>query len=174
MYFPKGIFPRATSQVTISQVVTSQMCNFPSGNFSKVRLGPLRRRWLQRGPRAAVRMGLGAKLNGQNRLGAKRCGQDKLGKLSLGKLHNWEIPTSENTLGKLPLGKNPLGKYLTSKKLFLNLCKQNIGREFHFNFFFQCNFAYFTKIIKSNHLYSDFIQTRILIKTYRNFHLCEI
>ena len=32
-YFQKGIFPRATSQVTISQVSTSQMCNFPCGNF---------------------------------------------------------------------------------------------------------------------------------------------
>ena len=35
-YFPKGIFPRATSQVTISQVATYQMFNFPSGNFLKV------------------------------------------------------------------------------------------------------------------------------------------
>ena len=39
-YFPKGIFQKATSQVTISQVVTSQsqVYNFPSGNFTKVRL----------------------------------------------------------------------------------------------------------------------------------------
>ena len=43
-YFPKGIFLSATSQVSISQVTTSQMWNFPSGNFPKVRLGPLRRR----------------------------------------------------------------------------------------------------------------------------------
>ena len=35
-YFPKCIFPRATSQVTFSQVATSQMWNFPSGNFPNV------------------------------------------------------------------------------------------------------------------------------------------
>ena len=34
-------------QVTISQVATSQMYNFPSDNFPQVRLGPLRRRRLQ-------------------------------------------------------------------------------------------------------------------------------
>ena len=33
----KVLFPRATSYVTISQVVTSQMCNFPSGNSPNVR-----------------------------------------------------------------------------------------------------------------------------------------
>ena len=43
-YFPKGIFASATSQVG-----TSQMFNFPSSNFLKVMLGPLRRRRLQRG-----------------------------------------------------------------------------------------------------------------------------
>ena len=31
-----NIFPKATSQVTISQVATSQMSNFPSGNFPNV------------------------------------------------------------------------------------------------------------------------------------------
>ena len=33
-----GIFPSATFQVTISQVSTSQMFHFPSGNLLKVRL----------------------------------------------------------------------------------------------------------------------------------------
>ena len=33
-----GIFPSATFQVTISQVSTSQMDHFPSGNLLKVRL----------------------------------------------------------------------------------------------------------------------------------------
>jgi len=42
-----GIFPRATYQVTISQVATSQMCNFPGSNFQKVKLGLLRRCRLQ-------------------------------------------------------------------------------------------------------------------------------
>ena len=52
-YFPTGTFPRTTSQL-----VTSQMCDFPSGNFPKVyRLGPLRLRWLQWGLSAAARMG---------------------------------------------------------------------------------------------------------------------
>ena len=36
MYFPKGIFPRMTFQVTISKVATSQMFNLLSGNFPKV------------------------------------------------------------------------------------------------------------------------------------------
>ena len=44
MYFPKDIFPRVTSQVTISQLATSLMCDFLRGNFPKVRLGLLRRR----------------------------------------------------------------------------------------------------------------------------------
>ena len=56
-YFPKGIFPRATSHLTISQVATSQMCYLPSGNFRKVRLGHLRLCRLQRGPSAAAGMG---------------------------------------------------------------------------------------------------------------------
>ena len=56
-YFSKGISPRATSQVTIFQVATSQMCNFPSDNFPKVWLGPLRRRSRQWGQSAAARMG---------------------------------------------------------------------------------------------------------------------
>ena len=36
-YFPKGILPRATSPVTISQVATSQMYNSVIGNFAMVR-----------------------------------------------------------------------------------------------------------------------------------------
>ena len=36
-YFPKDIFPRINSQVTVSQVATSQMCNFSSDNFPKIR-----------------------------------------------------------------------------------------------------------------------------------------
>ena len=40
------IFQKATSQVPISQLATSQMCNFLSGNFLKVWLGHLERRWL--------------------------------------------------------------------------------------------------------------------------------
>jgi len=35
-YFNKGIFPRALSQLAIFQVATSQMCNFPSGNFQRL------------------------------------------------------------------------------------------------------------------------------------------
>ena len=36
--FPKGIFPKATSQVTISKVATSQMYYFSIGNFTNVQL----------------------------------------------------------------------------------------------------------------------------------------
>ena len=46
-----GVIPKANSQVTISQVETSRMCNFPSGNFPgmdiyvpRVRLDLLKRR----------------------------------------------------------------------------------------------------------------------------------
>ena len=56
-YFPKGIFPRANFFMTISQVATTQVFNFPSGNFPKDRLGPLRRRRLQWGSIAAAKMG---------------------------------------------------------------------------------------------------------------------
>ena len=52
-----GSFPKAFSQVKNSQVATFQMFNFSSGNFPKVRLGPLRPRRLQWGPSAAARMG---------------------------------------------------------------------------------------------------------------------
>ena len=49
-HFPIGNIPGTTSKVTISQVATSQMCNFP-----KFRLGLLRRRRLQSG--RALRLG---------------------------------------------------------------------------------------------------------------------
>ena len=82
------------------------MCNFPSGNFPKVRLGPLRRRGLQwegqsaaaKGPSAAVRIDLAS------------C---RLGNYTFRNLPLGEIP-----LGKLLLGKNPLRKYMN---LFLKV-----------------------------------------------------
>jgi len=49
------IFMNFFSQVTISQKTTSQMYNFPNGNFPKVRLGPLRCLRLQLRPSAAAR-----------------------------------------------------------------------------------------------------------------------
>ena len=98
-YYPKGIFPRATSQVTISQVATSQMCNFP-----KVRLGPLRRRRLQQVGGRVLWLGWTRKAERCSyiRLGAERCGQDRLGKLPLRKLHMWEVATWEKTFRKVP------------------------------------------------------------------------
>ena len=94
------IFPRATSQVTISQ-----MCNFPCGNLPKVRLGPLRPHMLQQGLSAAARMG--AERCDQNMLEAKSSGQDRLGRLPHGKLHilevaTWEIASQEKWFGKVP------------------------------------------------------------------------
>ena len=47
-------------EVNISQAATSLKCNFPSGNFPKVRLGPLRRRRLEWGPSAAARTDFGS------------------------------------------------------------------------------------------------------------------
>ena len=102
-YFRKGIFPRATSKVTIFQVATSKMCNFPSGNFPKVRLSILRRRRLQWELSAAAKMDWRAECRGQNRMGGRA--------LRLGQ--TWEVTAWENILWKLPLGENLLGKYLT-------------------------------------------------------------
>ena len=50
-YFPKGIFPRATSPVA-----TSQMCNLLNGNFAMIRKDLLRRRRLQWGSSGVARM----------------------------------------------------------------------------------------------------------------------
>ena len=72
----------------ISQVATSLMCNFPSDNFPKVRLGLLGRRMLQWGPSAVARKDLG------------NC---TVVKFPIGKIH----------LGSCRLGKKPLGEYLT-------------------------------------------------------------
>ena len=69
-----GIFPGATSQ----------MLNFPSGNFPKVKLGLLRHCRLQWGPSAAANM----------REGAEQCGY--------------------STDREVATWKKPLGKYLTS------------------------------------------------------------
>ena len=101
--FPQG---RGGFQSEISKVTISQLLNFPSGNFPKVRSGLLRHRRLQLGPNAAAR-------------GAERCDSDRLGKLPLGRLHGWEVFTWENTLGNLPLEVKRLGKYLPS-------CKQRL------------------------------------------------
>ena len=78
-YLTKAIFSRTTSQVTISQVATSLVCNFTNRNFPKVSLATLRRHILQQwGPSAAAR------------------------KLLLGKLHSWEVATWEKFFGKVP------------------------------------------------------------------------
>ena len=83
-------FSTLTSQVSISQMETSQMCNFPSGNFPKVMLGPMRHHRLQ----------WGAKRCGQDGLGADRRGQNKLA-LLLGR--TWEAAAWLIThLGKYP------------------------------------------------------------------------
>ena len=101
-YFPNGIFPEATSQ----------MCNFPSGNFQEVRLGPLRRRKLQWGP--ALRLGWARRLSDAARTGwgqsLLRFGQPwevavwELAHLissHLGK-YPWEVAILEKSFGKVP------------------------------------------------------------------------
>ena len=98
-------FPKAFSQLTISQVV-----NFPNVKFPKRQLpkGYVRS---SKAPQAAM----GAeRYDGKDR--ALRQEQSAGGQtLRLG--NSWEVITWENTLGKLPLGKNPLRKYLPSLKL---------------------------------------------------------
>ena len=80
------------------------MCNFPSGNFPKVRLGPLRRCRLQWGPRAAARMCKGPKTMDRTGWGPSAAARTDLPSCSLGNF----------IYGKMPFGKKPLGKYLTS------------------------------------------------------------
>ena len=109
-HFPKW----QLSKCAISQVTTFQMCNIPSGNFPKVRLGTLRRRKLQwcralrlvraRGPNAVAKTGWGPSAAARTDLGSCCMGNFTFGKLPLGK-----IP-----LGCCHLGKILLGKYLTS------------------------------------------------------------
>ena len=80
-YFPNGFFRSGN--------LPNVQLN-PSGNFPKIRLGPLRRHMLQ-----WVR----SLRQGQAR-GSERCGQDRLGKLSLGKLDIWEVATWKKSFGK--------------------------------------------------------------------------
>ena len=91
-----SLLPRANSQVTISQVGTSQMCNFPSGNFPKVRFDLLRRQGLRlgwaRGPNTATSTGSGPSAGARTDLGS--------------------VPLGNCTFGKLPLGKIPSGSCL--------------------------------------------------------------
>jgi len=81
--------------VTTSQVATSQMYIFPSGNFPKVRLGLLRRRRLQRG--RTLQLGWAR--------GPNAAARTDLGSCRPQKLNIWEITIWKNTLGQLPLGK---------------------------------------------------------------------
>ena len=103
-YFSKVIFPRATSQVTISQVATCQMCNFPSNiSFPKVRLGPLRSHRLQWGNRPLrIRMDKGPERRGQNRSRPSTATRTDSGSCRLEKLHIWEVATWEKSFGKIP------------------------------------------------------------------------
>ena len=109
-YFPKGNFPRATSQVSISQVANSQMCYLPSNNFPKVRLGPLRHSGLQWGGRA-LRLGRPrgpsiAAITGYG--GPNAAARTELGSCRLG----------NSTFGKFPLGKIPFGSCRLGKCLW--------------------------------------------------------
>ena len=103
-YFPKDIYLRATSEVTIFHVAASQMCNFPSGNFPKVRLGPLRRSRLQCEPSTADRFGWGTKRCSQNRLRLRTAARIHLGSYRMGNCTFGRLPH-----GKIPLESCPLG-----------------------------------------------------------------
>ena len=85
-YFPKGIFPRATAQVTISKVATSQIYIFSSDNFPKVRLGLLRRHRLPRDWALRIGLARGPSAAASTDLGSFRLGNCTFGKLSPRKL----------------------------------------------------------------------------------------
>ena len=109
MFFPKGIFPRATSQVTISQVTTFQKCNFSSGNFIKIRLGLLRHGRLQCGLSAVARTGYnwGRALRLGQPWGADARDIALFGSYYLGK-YTWEVTSWEIAhLISCHLGKYP-------------------------------------------------------------------
>ena len=94
MYFPKRTFSKV-------QLPNSKVCNFPSGNFQKVRPSEA-----PQGPSAAARMVKWAERRGKNKLRdlALRLGQ------------TWEVTARENwTFWKLPLRKIPLGSCLLGK-----------------------------------------------------------
>ena len=103
-YFPRDIIPRATSQLTISQVATPLMFKFPSGHFPKVKLGPLRRRMLQLGPSDAARRP-SARLEQDG--GPSAAGRTYLGSCHLGNCTFGKLPLGKKTLRSCHLGKNP-------------------------------------------------------------------
>ena len=94
-YFPKGIFPRATSQVTISQATTYQVCLRRSLRFLAAALGTLAHS--SRSARPPHR-------NCSLRL---RRYNLTFGKLSLGKLHIWKIATCKTVTWEVPVMKIP-------------------------------------------------------------------
>ena len=111
-----------------SHVATSLMCHFPSGNFSKVRLGPLRpRRLYGGGASAAARMGYGGRAlpmqdagGGPSPAARTDFGSCRLGTCTFGKLQ----------LGKILLGRCHLGKILweSSSQPYYVLCIQYTPR----------------------------------------------
>ncbi len=94
-YFSEGIFPRATSQVTISQVAIFQMYNFQNVQSPKRQLP---KGWLR--PSEAPQAAIGGR--------AMRLRWAWLPSAAA------KIGWGPITFGKLPLGKNPLEKFLTS------------------------------------------------------------
>ena len=88
------------------------MCNFLSGNFPRVMLGPMGSRSLKLGRALRLEQARGPQ--------ALRLGIDRLGKFTLGKMHSWEV--GKNTLGKLPFGKNTLEKLPLGKQTPLVSC----------------------------------------------------
>ena len=88
-----GTFPKA-----FSQVATSQGCNFPSGNFPKVRLGVAgcNAARMGYGSSGAARKGWGPSATARVDFGSCRLGNCTFGKLSLGK-----IPLGSCNLGKI-------------------------------------------------------------------------
>ena len=96
-----GILPKAFSQGWLpkSQKATCEMFNFPSVNFPKVRLDPLRIRRLQWGRGLRLEQAWEPSVVVRTDLGSCRLGNCTFGKFPL---HTWETTTWEKSLKKVP------------------------------------------------------------------------
>ena len=118
------------------------MFNFPSGYFPKVRLGPLKRRKLQRGWMLRLELARGSSATA---IGPSATARTDLGSCYKGK-YPWEVATWENTPGKLLLGKMRLRKYQTSQLQTMQIAKVAIFKKKVFCFVLFTSYSILCKL----------------------------